>query len=236
MEKFDEDLSGKKIRNLVQKLTPATTDHTLYLEKFLEQIELEGGIVENTADSDGNVSMLFVPSDSMKKAFLDAHCTTLQIDTSFDFDSSKYKLCGFCYLNPTTNKSEFCASAFLSEVTACNFRSAFGCFRNMSSESPSVFIVDKDFNEISVLSSVFPNSTILLCNHVIKYVRNLIATAIATVEVKSDLMDHFKSIMYAHISADSYEERKDNFLKAVKGVEVRFNKKYVPLTEQFRNN
>lgn len=46
---------------------------------------------------------------------------------------------------------------------------------------------------------------ILLCNfHVIKYLKNLISTALVTVEVKNDLMDKFKRVIYA-TSEEDYE-------------------------------
>jgi len=120
--------------------------------------------------------VFFVASSAMRQAFLNASCTTTQVDTSFDFDASEYKVCGFCYLNPTTNRSELAAIAFLSEETATVFRAAFNLFKQMCSQPPSIFIVDKDFTEIAVLREVFIGATLLLCTfHVIKYIKNLIA-------------------------------------------------------------
>lgn len=71
--------------------------------------------------------MLFVSFYKMRKFFLESSCTAIQIDTSFDFDTSKYNVCAFCYLNVTTNKGELCASAFLAQERATIFRSAFQC-------------------------------------------------------------------------------------------------------------
>ena len=173
----------------------------------------------------------------MKEAFLKSSCTTVQVDTSFDFDSSKYKLCAFCYLNPTTNRAELEALAFLAEETADNFRSSFKYFKSMCAASPpSVFIVDKDFTEITVLKEVFIQSTILLCTfHVIKYVKNLIATAPVTVDIKNSVMTNFKEMVYA-CTEEIYEDRKNAFLLSTAGgLQVRTNKQYVPLKEQFMN-
>ena len=184
----------KRIRNIIQKLSPLSDDYSVQLQKFLENIEGDGGIVQNTFDEGGNVSVLFVSSHSMKTAFLDASATIMQVDTSFDFDASKYKLCGFCYLNPTTNKSEFSALAFLSDETAATFRAAFKFFRDMCSQAPSVFMLDKDFTEIGVLKEIFPNASLLLCHfHVIKYLKNLIATSPTTVEISNDIPKEVES-------------------------------------------
>jgi len=171
----------------------------------------------------------------MKEASLSSVCTTVQVDTSFNFDSSKYKVCAFCYLNPTTNCSEISALAFLSEETAVNFGRAFCCFEHMCSEPPTIFMVDKDFNEISILREVFPTATNLLCLfHVIKYIKNLVATALTTVESKNDIMTNFKPMMYAR-TEESYKQKKSSFLASVSTVEVRASQKYVS-QEQFLRN
>lgn len=196
--KFDKKLSTQKVRNILQKLNSGNDDNTLQLQNFLEEVEEEGGTVNVEYDSDGNVSSLFLTSVSMKAAYLQSACTLVQIDTSFNVDTSKYKLCAFCYLNPTTNRSEICALGFLSTETAENFGQVFLHFKKMSPQSPEVFLVDKDFNEIAVPQEVFKTSIILLCNfHVIKYVKKLVATALITVEQKNEIMKEFKVMMYS---------------------------------------
>lgn len=79
-----------------------------------------------------------------------------------------------------------------------NLKWTFQCFKHIYSEQPTVFIVAKDFTEIAVLREVFVTTTILLCNfYVVKYIKNLLATALITVELKNDLMSKFKTMMYA---------------------------------------
>jgi len=122
----------------------------------LETVEEEGGSVEDAFDEDGNVLVHFVSSQAMKKTFIESTCGTVQVNTSFDFESSKYKLCGFCYLNPATNGSEFCALASLADETTMTLRIAFEFFKKLCSHVlPQVIIVDKDFTEIAVLQQVF---------------------------------------------------------------------------------
>lgn len=234
--KFEKKLSTQKIRNLLQKIKSTDADSTEMLRDFLEKIEDEKGTVDYKLDTDGKISVLFVSSHPMQKAFIDACCTCVQIDTSFDFDASKYKLCAFCYLNPTTNKSELCALSFISQETAQNFTDVFQCFKKICIQLPSVFILDKDFNEIAVLRKIFPNSRILLCKfHVIKYVKNLVATATVTVEKKNEIMNSFKAALYSRSQSD-YELKKKEFLESSKDVQVRVQKKYVLLEDQFINN
>lgn len=54
------------------------------------------------------------------------------------------------------------------------------------------------------------------------------------VEVKDTIMTKFKAVMYAHIEG-IYEEKKIDFLRTADGVQVRENKKYVSLIEQYLN-
>lgn len=103
-------------------------DDSSQLQSFLEQVEEEGGTIDCEFDDEGKVAVLFVATYAMKQAFSTSLCTTIQVDTSFDFDAAKYKLCGFCYLSTNSNKSEFCALAFRAAETANNFRSAFQFF------------------------------------------------------------------------------------------------------------
>lgn len=217
---------GCFVVNLTRLAPSFTEDDSLQLQNFLEGLDEAGGQVHNEVDADGNVSVLFVSSRVMKEAFLKSSCTTLQVDTSFDFDASKYKLCAICYLNPTNNRAELGALAFLAEETAVNFRSAFKFFKDMCAESPpSVFIVDKDFTEITVLKEVFTRSTILLCLfHLIKYAKNLLTTARVTVEINHDEFQS-KSTLIRRRSMKTERMHSSCLLLAPK---------YVPLSSMFR--
>ena len=166
-------MSAQKIRNILLKVKPSKEEDAPKLKTFLELIEKKNGYNDYDLGNDGEISGL---SMSMKKAHIEACSICVQIDTSFNLDCSKYKLCAFCYLNPTTNKSELCALPFLAYEKADIFTAAFRFFKNFTAKLPVVFIFDKDFKEIALLKSMFPNATILLCNfHVIKYFKNFIS-------------------------------------------------------------
>ena len=64
---------------------------------------------------------------------------------------------------------------------------------------------------------------------------NLIATAPVTVDIKDSVMTNFKEMVYAR-TEEIYEDRKNAFLLSTAGIQVRTNKQYVPLKEQFMNN
>jgi len=168
-QKFDKTLSSQKIRNILQKICPSTSSSASRLQTFLEGLEEEGGDVFSKVDSEGNVAVLCITSYMMKRTFQNSLPPVVQVDTSFNIDSARYKLCGFCYLNPKTNQSEFGMLAFLAEETSVNLRAAFHFFKSMCTEVVPIFTVDKNFTEITVLKEVFPDATILLCVfHVLK--------------------------------------------------------------------
>jgi hypothetical protein len=80
-----------------------------------------------------------------------------------------YKLSAFCYVNPVTNKGEIGGMNFLADEGGEAYRFAFESFKKSLNKEPPNILVDKDFNEISILKEVFPNTRILLCEfHVLK--------------------------------------------------------------------
>lgn len=79
---------------MLQKLVPKSYDES-ELQMFLEGIEEVRGDEVSKLDVDGNVSVLCISWHVMKKSFQVLYSTVVQINTSFDFDMSKYKLCGF---------------------------------------------------------------------------------------------------------------------------------------------
>ena len=67
-----------------------------------------------------------------------------------------------------------------------------------------MFIVDKDFTQLSSIEKYFTGCTILLCQfHTLKFMRPLLATALETVEKKNELYAMFKRVVYAP-SEESY--------------------------------
>jgi len=77
--KFDKKLSTQKIRNLLQKLVSKSSNES-ELQMFLKGIEEAGGDVVSKLDDDGNVSVLCISSNIMKKSFEGSCSTVVQND------------------------------------------------------------------------------------------------------------------------------------------------------------
>ena len=163
-------------------------------------MEGDGGIVENDEDPDGTVSTIFISTHKMKSAFVKSTPTVIQVDISFGFDTARYKVLAFCYVNPRTNKSE---------------QSLVKCFKRICTRDDYIFMANKDFTDIDGLKEVFhQNLAILLCIfHVLKYVNSLFATAPVKVEKKNALMLAFKNVLYAHNETRHFTSYKRTYLK-----------------------
>ena len=82
---------------------------------------------------------------------------------------SKYKVCGFCYLDPITNRTNIAALGLMDSESSENFKFLFERLKELIGEREVNFITDKDFTEIAVLKEVFPSARKLLCTwHVVK--------------------------------------------------------------------
>ena len=143
---------------------------------------------------------LTVTTAEMKKAFMGSDPSILNCDTTFNFESSGYKLSSFLYLNHVTGKGEVGQLAFMSDEGAEAVEFAFSTFRRICGKDPPVLMVDKDFNEINIMKKVFPTSRIILCwFHVLKWWKNLLATAKSRDhEEKSNIMEAFRKLVYSH--------------------------------------
>ena len=57
-------------------------------------------------DSNDKVRVLSVQTQEMKRAYLGVKPDVVLIDTTFNFETSGYKMSAICYLNPVTNRGE----------------------------------------------------------------------------------------------------------------------------------
>ena len=184
-EKFQKNFTTQKLRNMMNKLK--TTASSNY-ETFFEKIEDEGGKMEYELSGDGEINTLFIASKTMVNAFTSTDPPLMQIDTPFDVDKARYKIAVFCYLNLTTNKTEIAAIAYTADETADSLGFIFKHFNYLCINRDKMFIVDKDFTQLSSIEKYFPGCTILLCQfHTLKFMRTLLATALETVENKNEL-------------------------------------------------
>ena len=136
-------------------------------------------------------------SSKMLKAFHSSDPQLIQLGTTFELEEARYKLMAAVYLNPTTNKSEVAFMALMCDEINQTVEFALSRFKHVCVHYTLVFIVDKDFGQLSVLRSIFPKARVLLrCFHAIKFMRILIASAPAVVEKKKEILDQFKAVLY----------------------------------------
>ena len=231
LEKTKKKVTIKRLKNLIQKISPPENDENARetLEKFLESTELEGGEIEWRNDKNDEMQALFITSQKMKAAFRAANPTLIQLDTSFEFEKARYKVAAFCYLDTNSDKTEIAAFAMMSEESSTCFEFVLNHFSRISVRQDVIFIIDKDFTEMSSIRKVFPTAIVLLCVfHCLKYMRNLFATIPEVVQVKEEVMDQFKKIVYSH-TENIFEEQSLKFEELVENLEVRTGQNYVSL-------
>ena len=239
LERSKKNVTIQSLKNLVRKISPVETDESSreVFEKFLENTEIEGGEVEWIDDKDGKMKALFITSRKMKSAFRSSNPTLIQLDTSFEFDRSRYKVAAFCYLDTNSDKTEIAAFAMMSEESTKCFDFILQQFSKICIRQDLMFIIDKDFTEQGSIRKVFPSSVVLLCVfHVLKYMRVLFSTIPDIIEVKEVVMDQFKKVLYSH-SEDIFVAENLKFEKLVENVQVRTsNGKYVNLKDYYQRN
>lgn len=221
-------ISTNHVRYMMSKLRSpdmVKEDLSVYLEKVVE----EGGTVQIKLDStQETVRVLTIQTSVMRKAYAGIAPNLVYVDTTFNFNSENYKMSSFAYLNPVTNKGEIAMLIFLTDEGADALEFAFSTFKATNAHAPSYFMVDKDFNEVNTLNTVFPASSFLLCHfHVMKYMKSLISTAQAInggtnvdYEKKSEIMEDFRALLYASSEGEAHVIA-EKFDKSIEGVQVR---------------
>ena len=238
LEKSNKRVTIQKLKNLVAKITPTENEDETKskFEAFLDDVSKDGGVIEWETDADGSIKTLFITSSRMKSAFRNNSPPVVQLDTSFNFEKALYKVAAFVYLDPNTNLSEIAAFSLLSQESAASFEFILSTFAKLCVRQDLIFLIDKDFTEISSLRKIFPNSTVLLCIfHALKYIRNLVSTALVRQEQKVEIFSQFKKVLYSRTEAVFTDENKI-FLALVKDVEVRSGGSYVQLETYYSNN
>ena len=237
-EKFNKRVKIKKIQNLITKILPPENPEEAKkaFESFLCEVEKKGGNVEWEIDPDQTIKTMFITSSRMKSAFRNTNPPVVQLDTSFNFEKAQYKIAALVYLDPNTSKTEIAAFAVMAQETASSFEFVLSNFSKICVRQDLVFLVDKDFTEISTLKRIFPSSTVLLCIfHALKYIRSLVATALIKQEEKGDIFAEFKKVLYSK-STEEFNKENEVFHDMIKNVEVRVKDSYVKFEEYYSRN
>ena len=216
-EKFKKKITPKKVRNLV-----AVDDEDEEIADLVTEIREGGGTCNWEKSDDGGVTAMYVSSKYMKKQFVKVNPPLIQIDTTFHVEQNNYKLCGFCYLDPHTDKSNLAGLGLMEAETCENFEYTFREIqRDMGGgREDIIFIIDKDFKEEDTLRKVFPFCVILYCRfHVIKYMKSIVATALIPVHEKHPIIARFVLIVYSK-SKDDFDLKCKAFMTEIEGVKV----------------
>ena len=227
--KYDKSgISINHVRYMMSKLRSPDVENE-DLSAYLEKVVQEGGDVHIKLDNkQETVRVMTIQTNDMRKAYSGIAPNLVYVDTTFNFNKEGYKMSSFAYLNPVTNKGEIAQLIFLTDEGADALEFAFSAFKGSNAHVPGYFMVDKDFNEVNTLKTVFPKSSFLLCQfHVMKYMKSLISTA-QTInggnnvdyEKKSDMMEAFRVLMYASTEGEAHIMA-ERFDKIIEGVQVR---------------
>ena len=237
LEKSQKKVTIQKLKNLLMKLNPNSSESTKgEFESFLVDLESDGGIVEWINDSDGKMKAMFFASSKMIAAFKAHNPPVIQTDTSFEFEKSRYKVAGFCYLDNNADCTGIGAFALMSEESGECFEFVLRQLKKMCCREDLIFLIDKDFTEMGSIKKVFPLSIILLCIfHCLKYKRTLFSTIPDVVERKNEVMVQFKRVLYSNTEEIFFEEN-SKFLELIEGLQVRRDKKYVSLKGYYEKN
>ena len=238
LKKVGKRVNCKKLRNIITKTCPSQNETTSReaFHGFLEKVIDDGGVIEWENDPDDTMKSLFITTHRMKSALFSSNPSVIQLDTSFNFEQARYKVAGYAYLDPNTNKTEIAAFSILSQETASSIEFSLSNFSKIRGEKDLIFLVDKDFTEIASIKKIFPSATILLCIfHVLKYMKNLVSTAVVKQDVKYEIFAQFKKLLYSR-SEDAFERENKVFLDTIKGVEIKAGDKYVQLTTYYLKN
>ena len=235
VEKFNKKLTIQKLKNILRKAIPEDTED-LDSSEFFEDFQNEGGEVSWELDPDETVRCLAFSSLKMKNAFRTSDPPLVQLDTTFEIEAARYKVMAVVYLNPTTNKSELAFAAIICDETQANIEFALKAFKRICVRDNLIFTVDKDFGQLAVLRTVFPEAVVLLCIfHVIKFMKVLFASAPIVVDRKHELLESFKKILYSS-SSEVFEATETEFLELCKGVTVKTGDKQTSLSRYYERN
>ena len=182
------------------------------------------------------MKVMYISSKNMRKTFLSSELPVIQMGTTFEVEKGRNKLAAFCYLNPTTNKTEIAALSMMSDETQENYDFVLSKFKTLCRREDIMFLVDKDFTNIESIKKAFSEVTILLCVfYVLKYMRTLISTAVTRVEKQEAIFRKFKKVVYAHTD-DIFKVINSDFLTEIGDIEVRQNGKYTSQSDYYRKD
>ena len=139
----------------------------------VKQIMLDnpGTNVEVSLDeTTGDLKFLYIQTSSMA-AYAEKYNDIMFVDGTYKLNIEGYPLYPFL-VEDATSKGRAFAFVYVKNDTCEILGETFQAVKkhNPQTDNIKIIMVDKDFNEINILTNLWPTATILLCTfHVIKY-------------------------------------------------------------------
>ena len=194
-------LTTKDLHNLrleVREGKEVTEEERLLrvLENFLGEDRSSSVIL--TVDNTGELEMIYIQTTAMKKSMA-KFPEVLILDSTYRCNNRKMPLSSIMAMDGN-GKGQIVAHALLKNERQETLRSFLNTFKteNQTSSQTNVFLVDKDFNEMAVLKSLWPDANIFLCLwHVLRAFKVKISSLSLSLEMKDDLRKLCQEIAYA---------------------------------------
>ena len=113
------------------------------LSGFVKLVRDEGGNVEILRFPDEKIRVFTITTIKMKRAFIGSNPSVVQVDTTFGFERSGYKLNAILYCNPSTGKGEIVQLSFMADETLDSYNFVMSKFKEIVYWDPSAILIDK---------------------------------------------------------------------------------------------
>jgi hypothetical protein len=135
-------LSSNQVRYQVKLILGAPMDEEK-LTGFIQMVREEGGDVKIDRFPDNKIRVMSIITRKMRNGYVGANPTVIQIDSTFGFEESGYKLNAVLYRNPATGRGEIVQLSFMADETVHSYNFALSSFEYIQQNNPAVIIIDK---------------------------------------------------------------------------------------------
>lgn len=153
-------------------------------------------------DENGNLTLIFIQLGS-HKTFLDRYPELLMLDTTYKTNNRAFPLCTVMGIDGNGN-GQVVAHGFVVNDVKETWKSLLELLKrhNPAMERTTVFLVDKDFREISGIKAVFPDTQVHLC---LFHVRQAINRHLQPKTKEREEVNQLISRMIRSTSEDEYD-------------------------------
>ncbi|KAK1930272.1 Zinc finger SWIM domain-containing protein 3 [Phytophthora citrophthora] len=147
------------------------------LGRFCESDRFAAAHADIDQEGSRRISMCITKQTSHMRVLFSSFPEAMLADATDDTNASRYKLFSFL-VHDTMGRGQHVQHALITDERAETMRLAIMQFKKCNSSWPDVrsIVVDKDFTEIGVFKSEFPEARALLCRfHAIKYIQERMA-------------------------------------------------------------